>query len=279
MGDVISLGHQEITPAPPRKARHRELPPVEHVPILREYGRLGLNKFIEEYAIETKVDDRGFVDYGWLLSYIDSLVDDEFVWKGRLDIHHLQWESGSYNPLHFSDEEDPSIPETLREIPFHKLLIPRDMHDLIHVVTLPPKAPAYEQMKRRVDAYGLAVNLFQKAKQTLDIEAQERRLTQLPAEYILKYNETKEFDPIRRRMIERDVLIDRYLEFKNQFHDQISQTTQQDLDDLINMDILGREDPMNMLVTSLDKAVRLNKRNHAIRPKVRRQAPAQKISA
>jgi hypothetical protein len=274
MGELVSLSPKETVPVPPRQPSLKELPPVESVPILKEYGRLGLSAFTKEYGIDTPTDERGFVDYGALLGHVDKLVDKDFIWSSRLDIHHLQWEGHLYNPDHYEEEEDPTIPQRFREIPFHKLLIPRQMHNFIHVITRPPEPPEYGEMKKRVEAFEVAVRLFQKAKQTLDIEAQEMRLVPVPHPKKMK----EEYDPLRRKIVERDVLIDQYRKFTEQFHSQLSNTTQQDVENLINMDLLRNENPIGTLVTSLDRAVRLNKQRQAIRPKVRWIAPQKKIA-
>jgi hypothetical protein len=273
MNREVTLARQESSPAAVRRLNHlHELPPADKVPILKEYGRIGLERFIDRYAVPTQTDDRGFVDYGWLLGYIDGLVSKEHVWTGRLDIHHLQWEAGSYIPANFTDQTtedresiDPTIPHQFRENPFHKLLIPRDMHDLIHLVTLPPEVPDYEQMKRRVDAYTIAINLFQKAKQTLDIEAQEKRLQPINHPRFADMS----LDPKKRRVINREILLDRYAEFVSQFRAQLSNTSQNDVDNLIRMDILLGQDPIPLLVSSMERKIRLHKDKQAIRPTVR----------
>ncbi|MDB5176489.1 MAG: hypothetical protein JWN75_157 [Candidatus Saccharibacteria bacterium] len=276
MTERVSLSPKETAPTPLRQPSLNELPPIESVPILKEYGRLGLNAFTKEYGVKTPLDDRGFVDYGALLSYIDSLVDKEYIWTGKPDIHHLQWEADKYNESHFLHKEDPTIPQRFREIPFHKLLIPRQMHNLIHVVTIPPEVPEYEEMKKRVEAYRIARSLFQMAKQTLDIEAQEMRLIPVPHPKKMK----EEFDPVKRKIVERDVLIDRYIEFTEQFHAELSTISQKDVEDLINMDILQNADPIGALIISLDRAVRLNKHQQAIRPVVRGTSrPRQKLAS
>jgi len=265
MGEVISLDNSEIIYASSNPSRRLELPSVEHAPILKEFGRLGLDRFMDRYAIPTQTDERGFVDYGWLLGYIHSLVSKDHVWTGGLDVHHLQWVGKWYDESHFQHEENPSVPSELREIPFHKLLIPRDLHDLIHVVTLPPEIPEYEQMRRRVEAFTVARSLFQKAKQTIEIESKERRL--IPAPHP-KYH-SKTFDPVTRKLIEREVLIDQYNQFRAQFENELSSTTQQDVDDFLRISSLQDGDPIVSLVSTFDRTVKPNKRKQGIRPKLR----------
>lgn len=276
MGEVVSMGNQGINLiSSPQFHQQLELPSTHDAPILKDLGRLGVDRFMDRHAVETQTDARGFVDHGWLLSYIHSLVPRDHVWTGHLDVHHLQWVEEWYQPQHFQGEEDPSAPSRLRDSPFHKFLIPRDIHDLIHITTLPPALPEYKPMLRRATAIETAVSLFQTAKQAIDVESRERRLVPAPHP---KYRE-KTFDPVSRRLIERDVLIDRYWEVYEQFKGQLSDISQQDVDDLINLELIKDRDPIFSVVSSLDRAVRLNKKKQAIRPKVRWQPSGTKRPA
>lgn len=258
---------ESMAAAPEESLRLLELPSPEDVPLIKEFGRLGVDRFMDRYAIQTQTDDRGFVDYGWLLSYTHSLVPTDHIWKGRLDVHHLQWTAGAYHPDLFNDNDDPSIPDRFREIPFHKLLIPRDLHDLIHITTLPPPVPTYEQMERRVDAYDIAMKLFQKAKQAIEVASKEERL--IPAPHPAYQDRT--YDPASRKLIERQALIDKYWEFHNSLKGQLSLITQRDVEDLIDIELARTRDPVNSVLSSLSKTVRANKNKQAIRPKVKRQ--------
>lgn len=266
MNEVVSSPRREITSQTPLESRRPlELPTPEQVPIIKEYGRLGIERFMDRYAVPTETDERGFVDYRWLLAYVHSLVPPSHTWVGKLDVHHLQWTGASYQPEHFEEHDDPTIPDQFREMPFHKLLIPRDLHDLIHIVTLPPPLPEYEQMERRVTAYNTAIKLFHAAKQAIEVATREERL--IPAPHSKYRNRT--YDPVARKLIERDVLIDRYWEFYTEFKGRLSEIAQHDVDDLIDLDRIRSRDPIFSVVSSLDKAVRLNKQKQAIKPKVR----------
>lgn len=276
MGEMISMDGQEIIlKAPHESSRPLELPSARDVPLMRDLGRMGIDKFMNRFAVPTQTDDRGFVDYGWLLGYVHSLVPDDHVWSGTPDVHHLQWTAESYKPRYFNEQKDPELPDRFREMPFHKLLIPRDLHDLIHVVTLPSPTPSYEVMGSRLAAYDTAISLFEKAKQTIEVANKEQRLVPAPHP---DYSH-KTYDPVSKKLIEREVLIDKYWSFYNQFKKHLSETDQQDVDDLIDLSVIKSRDPVFSVISSLDRAVRPHKPKQGIRPKVRWQSKASKRAA
>lgn len=260
MKEVVLLRSENARPDPldPKN----DLPPVEAVPILEDYWRLGYSKFREKHAVETPVDDRGFVDYGRLLGIIDNLVDQEFRWPNQLDVHHLFWKAESYEPSHFLNEEDPLLPHRFREIAYHKILIPRQMHNLLHKLTIPSDVPDYKLMEKREAGWGTAVNLFQIAKRSLDVEAQDKRLKPLP-----KGNGY--LDPLTKRTIDdREVLQSRYNEFLQMLHEKCTNISQQDVDNIIAVDTLKNLEPLDLLI-QLDKRVFLKQKHRAIKPKLR----------
>mgnify|MGYP007051657688 CR=1 FL=1 len=253
---------------PDPRAPHNDLPPVEHAPILEDYWRLGERKFREKHAVETKTDERGFVDHVWLLEYIDSLVDEEYLWPHAKDIHHLQWTGEEYEPYHFQDTPDPTVPNTFREIAFHKLLIPCQMHKFLHKVTLPPRPPDYEVMKKRVDAHAIAVSLFQAAERVISIERQHERLELMERHDPRKHGHPY-IDKVTRRVIDRDTLVDRYCEFAEKFQHKCKEVATADLDDLIDTHLLTQDpSPIDLLMT-LDKRTLFTHMQQAMRPDIR----------
>lgn len=276
MGEMISMHGKEIViTAPHESSRPLELPSADDVPLMRDLGRMGIDKFMNRFAVPSQTDERGFVDYGWLLGHIHSLVPSNHVWTGTPDVHHLQWTAESYEPKHFADYEDPELPNRFREVPFHKLLIPRDLHDLIHVVTLPSEPPEFEVMEKRLAAYDTAISLFQKAKQAVEVANKAHRL--IPAPHPDYSHKT--YDPVTRKLIEREVLLDNYREFYNQFKNNLSETNQRDVDDLIDLNVIRSRDPVFSVISSLDRAVRPHKPKQGIRPKVRWQPKGSKRAA
>ena len=195
------------------------------------------------------------------------------MWTGRLDVHHLQWEASRYDKSRFSEEQhdedgeiiDPNIPSRFRENPFHKLLIPRQMHDLIHIVTLAPEMPKYEEMKRRVHAFDIAMDLFQTAKHALEIEQKDNRLVPIGRPGF----DSLFLDRKKRRPITREVLLDRYIEFTEKFDNKLAAASFDEIEGLIRQDVTETKDPHSLLVADWQKRIRILGGRHALRPKVR----------
>lgn len=247
---------------PYRNNPQADLPPVEAVPILRHLGELGLTEFKKEFATPTTLDERGFVDYKQLLSYVDSLVEEDFKWSEiGLDIHHLQWEAKSYSPELFTEYTDPTIPQQFREIPFHLLYIPRQLHNLIHCVTLPPEVPSYDQMKKRVEAFDIARGLFEKAIRSMMIEETVQRA--------IRHSSGALVDLKRRKLIDLEVLEDRYIEFTIEYYDRLIEASASDLDGIIDAHILDSTRPVSEIVLHLNSTIHITKRNKGLRPELR----------
>lgn len=253
-------GHDPDNPY--RNNPQADLPPVEAVPILRHLGKLGLAEFRKEFAVPTALDERGFVDYKQLLSYVDSLVEKDFKWPEiGPDIHHLQWEARSYSPELFTEYADPTIPQRFREIPFHLLYIPRQLHNLIHSVTLAPEVPSYEQMKKRVEAFDIARGLFEKAIQSIMIEETVQRAVQHPSGVLI--------DLKRRKLIDLEILEDRYIEFTIEYYDRLAEASTRDLDGIIDAHILDSTRPVSEIVSHFNRTIHITKRNKGLRPELR----------
>lgn len=250
--------HDAVLTPSGRLDPRNDLPPARAIPILHCLANLSLEQFRGEYALETKTDERGFVDYGQLLSDINAQIDDAtFRWpRYNYDIHHLQWESVSYHPREFNGN---TIPQEFREIPFHKLYIPRQLHNLIHRITLPPEMPSLDAMTKRVEAYRTAKNLFETASRSIRIEEMQQQARPYDGKNVI----------VNRRVVDRDVLIDRYQEFTDKYRNQLSETSVKDLDGLIDMRMLDLAAPIPTVAARLDHATLVSSRKKAIRPKLR----------
>lgn len=121
------------------------LPPIEHSPILEKLATLGIRRFQNEYAIETPVYENGIVNHEELMRKVGSLVTRDYAWKAPFfDEHHLHW----YGHRYASNlGEDPETAMKFRDLPIHKLWVPRQFHDFVHTVTIPPEIPPLEAMK------------------------------------------------------------------------------------------------------------------------------------
>ena len=107
----------------------------------------------------TPLDDRGLVDVGALLAEVSGYVDPDYVWRGRLDEHHLFWFENLYNLANLSNQ-NPDLSRKFRGMPLHKIKLPRELHDFIHNVTLPVEPPEQEVMEYRLESWEIATRLF-----------------------------------------------------------------------------------------------------------------------
>ena len=238
---VKRTSHMQHSPelqllTPQHDYNRQDLPPIENVPVLRHLGELGLDQFRQEHGFATPLDDRGFVNSDQLLEKIFDIVGPEYVWPEGNDIHHLQWEGADYAPSKFGGS---TIPHEFREIPFHKLYIPRQMHNLIHTMTPPPEVPTYMAMRQRVKAYRRAQHLFNTAAKSIHLDYAEQVCIPLRGTQMVRIPKTLESKQWRikaseGRNIELDVLLDAYLTFTSKYQAQLSAISLHDLDGILD---------------------------------------------
>ena len=123
-------------------------------------------------------DDRGIVLPDATVEVVRELFEEDYVWPmsgtsqaEKPDIHHFHWMARQYSPEQFNGR---TVPARFREIPTLKGVMPRQFHNVIHEVTLPPAMPKYIHMKQHLQAYHLAGQLFKSAEKTIDAHARFR---------------------------------------------------------------------------------------------------------
>lgn len=123
-------------------------------------------------------DDRGFVLPDATVELVKDLFEDDYEWpidrryqQTQPDVHHFHWIAHQYTPIAY-DGRTTSIPNRFRELPTVKGLMPRQFHNVIHKVTLPPKQPRLPHMARHVQAYDIARRLFTSAANTSTVQRQ-----------------------------------------------------------------------------------------------------------
>lgn len=148
---------------------------ASHLPPLDAW-RVDPEKLQRFYA---PTDDRGFVLPDETVATILELFEDDYEWPikaeeptMRPDIHHFQWYARLYGSENFQGR---TIPWRFRELPSRKGLIPRQFHNVLHEITLPPAMPKYRDMEQHVEAYALARRLFESAGRTMEVQALFRK--------------------------------------------------------------------------------------------------------
>lgn len=266
----------DFIPSP--RIRNKALPPQEYVPILRDYGRLGLTRFQDIYGMPTFVDDNGFVDYEKALDYINHFVKPDYQWQLDPEEHHLLHKADLYDAKHFdselTDEDnefiDPTLPERVRDNPFDKVVIPGDLHDLWHVLFIPPERPSYMSLKMRDRKTSIAISLFWHAKRSVDIEHRENNFTPMDNP---KFSGSY-IDKDARRVIGRDVLASRYVQFTETFHEHLATIDINSIRTLIDPDILDSDDPAHAIVLNLSRKMNFSGSRRGIKPQLKSRKAA-----
>lgn len=108
---------------------------------------------------ETPVDDRGFVDVDTLVQAVKDTVHSEYEWPRKRSIHHLYWHEDWYRHPELGGDG-----RLFRELPVNKVLIPRVFHSWLHLVTIPPDVPDPYLMRRRIESWAVAKDLFESSR-------------------------------------------------------------------------------------------------------------------
>lgn len=109
--------------------------------------------------IETPLDSRGLVDFPKLIDSVCEYVEEDYQWRGQDNGHHLYWFDKLYTKPNLFNQ-DVTTSRVFRGLHIHIVELPRELHDFLHVVTLPVEVPDEEVMKYRIDSWNVAVNLF-----------------------------------------------------------------------------------------------------------------------
>lgn len=94
--------------------------------------------------LETPLDELGLVDLDELVRLGTGTVATDYDWTSLFnDVHHLQWPAASYAADELNHE--------FRELFRRKAFIPRQFHNWLHLITLPPPAPSHEIMRHSIE--------------------------------------------------------------------------------------------------------------------------------
>lgn len=173
------------------------LPSIEHAPILEKLGELGLRKFKEQYAIPTPTLPNGIVDHQKLVENVSELVSSDYRWRAPFfDEHHLHWKGYYYNQ---GFHDDSTIPKQFRDLNIHKLWVPREFHDFIHAVTLPPDVPDFDVMAESVKQYRHKEYMYTISSEIITLRERDERAIPLPQRNENDIRRVR--DPISKRIV------------------------------------------------------------------------------
>ncbi len=116
--------------------------------------------------IETPLNHLGLVDAQATVEALRSSVDHN--WVEYSDTHHLYWPANRYPKK--------QIERQFRELPIHKIMLPRDFHDYLHITTEPPPIPDKELMYYQVLSYEAVKSMFDAARLVIQKQREKDRL-------------------------------------------------------------------------------------------------------
>ena len=148
--------------------------PIPHLPP-REAWRVNPDTLQRFYPPS---DDRGFVLPDATIETVLALFDDDYEWPVdwsrhahrilRPDDHHFHWVGAWYDREHYRDRGKLSgVPMKFRNLPTNRGIIPRQFHNVIHEVTVPPTVPKFEHMEEYTIAFEVAKSLFKSARNAI----------------------------------------------------------------------------------------------------------------
>lgn len=160
MSEITEMTHKELMEG---------LPPQSRSPILQKLAKLGFSRFQTSYAIETPYDyETGQIDHFALVQSVAEMVDPDYQWKAPFfDEHHLFWYAHRYNTTF---QQDPELAVEFRNMATNKLWVPRQFHNMIHAVTLPPPVPDQDTMRREVKLFRRHSFMYRIANEAMRLE-------------------------------------------------------------------------------------------------------------
>lgn len=121
----------------------------------------------------TPVDDRGFVDTVALISLVTSVIHPDYRWPRGTSKHHLNWPREAFEQ--YDRERGISLAVPFREAPVNIGILPRQVENVLHAITIPAPIPAPEHMRARLEAWSLAHELFKNIRDAVQLERRARR--------------------------------------------------------------------------------------------------------
>lgn len=148
--------------------RHQETKASSHLPP-REYW---LHDPVNSGLLPTPVDDHGLVLAEAVVATALSAIHPDYQWRSDLgsDIHHLYWPGFYYPDLPRAGAN----PHEHRQLPINQIILPREVHSVIHAVMEPPIIPSTEVMQNRILANAGVRKLLKRTTLSTDLHRERK---------------------------------------------------------------------------------------------------------
>lgn len=128
----------------------------------------------------TPTDDRGFIIPDAAIESVLELFDGSYRWPVdwhashgsimRPDDHHFHWIADNYDKKKFKGRLS-SVPDKFRNLPTNRGIIPRQFHNALHFLTIPPHVPKLGYMAHYLHSFEIARSLFSSTSRMVQAEA------------------------------------------------------------------------------------------------------------
>lgn len=113
------------------------------------------------------LDNLGLVDAVAAAEFLKSIIDPSYRFRLWKDRHHKACEEADY-----SEEFE----KEFREMPINIVRLPRDAHELWHLVYEKPPKPDRELMETMVSSFQSTTGMFEDAREVIRLQRHEQRL-------------------------------------------------------------------------------------------------------
>lgn len=104
------------------------------------------NKVFVTDRIETPINELGLPDSRQLVKDVLATLSVEHYWTGIHDVHHMNWPRADYQKADEANQELSAA--RYRGAGTQKIRIPRQMHDYVHLTTVPTAVQDYNLMRQ-----------------------------------------------------------------------------------------------------------------------------------
>lgn len=121
--------------------------------------------------VPTALDERGLVDpVATVVALRDFLVDQGLMPDRLLkrDEHHLCWPYSEYSAIYRPNNDD--LATRFRHLRINRILLPRNIHELLHVHTEPPPVPDLQLMREYTASADHFYRIFRTSRSVIRID-------------------------------------------------------------------------------------------------------------
>jgi hypothetical protein len=238
------------------------MPPIEYAPILAELGGLGLKAFKEKFAVITPTYENGIVDHVGLMHEMGKLVSPDYRWLAPFfDEHHLHWYAHNFQS---------PLAKEFRDLAIHKLWVPRQFHDFVHVMTFPVDPPDDDVMYDSVQSFKTDDFMWKITNEIMTLQERIEQVTPVvgqPGRVMLQGKQNQ-----KARFIDEGAYEKRRLIFIQEVEERIRS------DSSINLGLLSRLELLNeSSIESIIPSLRREMGERVARTNNRRSARAVKL--